>query len=180
LNQIANSMPKSSPDYNEIYARLEKSVRRACPDWLKAQEDDLVQNAMMRVWDIIEKSEGKQELPSSYLWRVAQSAMIDEIRKQRRRQEVSLTDEEGGEVEPPTEVADPEHLALTRQLGDGIKGCLANLMGSRRSAVVLSIQGHSVPEAARLLEWTVKKTENLVYRGLRELRECLVSKGLKP
>ena len=48
----------------------------------------------------------------------------------------------------------------------------------RRLAVTLHLQGHSVPEAARLLDWAVKRTENLVYRGLADLRECLTAKGI--
>ena len=47
-------------------------------------------------------------------------------------------------------------------------------------AVVLHLQGHSVPEAARLLNWGNKRTENLVYRGLADLRNCLALKGLEP
>jgi RNA polymerase sigma-70 factor (ECF subfamily) len=37
-----------------------------------------------------------------------------------------------------------------------------------------------VAEAARILDWSPKRTENLVYRGLADLRGCLTSKGLKP
>lgn len=47
-------------------------------------------------------------------------------------------------------------------------------------AVTLHLQGHSVPEVGALLAWTVKKAENLVYRGLADLRSCLSSKGLQP
>jgi RNA polymerase sigma-70 factor (ECF subfamily) len=50
----------------------------------------------------------------------------------------------------------------------------------RRLAVILHLQGHSVREAARLLDWAFKRTENLVYRGLADLRACLQSKGMTP
>ena len=30
------------------------------------------------------------------------------------------------------------------------------------------------------LAWTLKKTENLTYRGLGDLRKCLSGKGLEP
>jgi RNA polymerase sigma-70 factor (ECF subfamily) len=49
----------------------------------------------------------------------------------------------------------------------------------RRHAVTLSLQGHSVPEIGRLLGWTGKKAENLVYRGMADLRECLEGKGIR-
>ena len=50
----------------------------------------------------------------------------------------------------------------------------------RRLAVMLHLQGHPVAEAARILGWTVKRTENLVYRGLADLRHCLICKGHRP
>jgi RNA polymerase sigma-70 factor (ECF subfamily) len=55
-----------------------------------------------------------------------------------------------------------------------------SMTGDRRRAVMLYLQGHSVPEAARLLGWTAKRTENLVYRGLADLRHCLRAKGHTP
>jgi RNA polymerase sigma-70 factor (ECF subfamily) len=47
-------------------------------------------------------------------------------------------------------------------------------------AVALHLQGHSVPDIGKLMSWAPKKADNLVYRGLADLRECLVSKGVKP
>jgi RNA polymerase sigma-70 factor (ECF subfamily) len=35
-----------------------------------------------------------------------------------------------------------------------------------------------VPELGRLLGWNAKKAENLVYRGLADLRGCLTEKGV--
>jgi RNA polymerase sigma-70 factor (ECF subfamily) len=40
------------------------------------------------------------------------------------------------------------------------------------------LHGHSVAEVAALLGWRFKKAENLVYRGLADLRRCLATKGL--
>ena len=57
---------------------------------------------------------------------------------------------------------------------------LQELSEDRRRAVTLYLQGHSIPEAARILEWDVKRTENLVYRGLADLRTCLLRKGHRP
>jgi RNA polymerase sigma-70 factor (ECF subfamily) len=50
----------------------------------------------------------------------------------------------------------------------------------RRLAVTLYLQGHTVAEAASILEWPFKRTENLIYRGLADLRACLRCKGLRP
>lgn len=152
-------------------------VRRICPAWLTAQADDLVQNALLRVHDVARR-EGNPRFGASYLWRVAHSVMIDEIRNRRRRGEVSLTDEVK-KLRVSSE-PDPELRAAGRQTGLAIRECLRRLVEARRRAVTLYLLGHSVPESARLLRWSPKKTENLVYRGLADLRQCLRAKGIEP
>ena len=168
------------PKDAELRASLARAVNKVCPSWMASQSDDIVQTCMMRVMDKQKKSEGNHQFSSSYLWRMAHNAMIDEIRRIRRRGEVALTDEEREEPRVPTTEADPERRVASRQIGTGIRDCLSNIMETRRRAVTLYLQGHTVPESARLLGWTVKKTENLVYRGLQELRNCLAAKGLAP
>ena len=64
-----------------------------------------------------------------------------------------------------------------RELGLAIRRCLGRLISPRRKAVTLYLLGYSVPESARMLEWSAKRTENLTYRGLSSLRGCLREKG---
>ncbi len=170
----------SEQQWSRLREQLERSVGRVCPPWLADRRDDLVQVALMKVMAILKKSEWKRELGPSYLSRVAYSALVDQIRRLRRRDEVPLTDEEGGELQPPAPGPDPERVSLGRQVRGSIRECLSKQVQSRRLAMALSLQGYSVPEAARQLEWTVKKTENLVYRGTVDLRQCLARKGWKP
>ena len=174
-------------DLSELRASLARAVTRICPSWLVDSRDDLVQAAVMRVMRIQEKSEGERELSTSYLYRVAHSALVDEIRRVRRRREVSLEGGMDGEEDRVYPIAtveasgmNPEKRAAGRELGEAIRACLEKMKQERRMAVVLHLQGHTVPEAASLLSWTVKRAENLVYRGLANLRECLASKGFTP
>lgn len=159
--------------------QLERAVQRVCPPWLADLRDDLVQVALMRVMEVRRKSEGKKDFAASYLWKVAYSALVDEIRRQRRRKETPL-EEIGQDDGPLTSSPDPERRTANREIGLGIRECLAHLIRPRRLAVVLYLQGHTVPEAAKLLGWNDKRTENLVYRGLADLRQCLAGKGLEP
>lgn len=137
---------------------------------------------MMRVVQIVDRQptppEGDAPFTSSYLHKVAYSVLVDEIRRVTRRQETGLDDEavERTAVVDP----DPEKVTASREIGLGIQECLSRLNKDRRLAVTLYLQGHSVPDAARVLEWPAKRTENLVYRGLADLRECLSTKGLRP
>jgi RNA polymerase sigma-70 factor (ECF subfamily) len=164
-----------------LRADLARAVHRVCPGWLADRSDDLVQVALMRVMEVQRKSEGNAVLSSFYLQKVARSALIDEIRRRRRRQEVAL-DEVTVESHPAARAPDPdpERAAAGRELGRAIQGCLGRLIRPRQVAVTLHLLGHSVPEAARLLGWSVKKAENLIYRGLADLRGCLELAGAAP
>lgn len=121
---------------------------------------------------------GTRELNRSYVYRAAYCAVIDEIRKLRRRRETDIEDHA-----PPVERApgaDPERATNSRRIGEGITGCLEQLAEARRRAVSLYLVGHTVPQVGRMMDWTTKKAENLVYRGLGDLRKCLTKKGLEP
>jgi RNA polymerase sigma-70 factor, ECF subfamily len=176
-----------SIDYAKLRQDFVKAVARLCPGWLANQRDDLVQAAVMRVMQIVSRrSAGDNgeahgddpKLAAAYLYRVAHSALVDEIRRANRRQETALDDSSVDRV--AITFQDPERDAASREIGRNIHACLATMHRDRRQAVALYLQGHSVPEAARLLDWPAKRTENLVYRGLADLRECLMAKGIEP
>ncbi len=173
----------SSKDYAQLHRDLVRAVDRVCPRWMVDKADDLVQVAMMRVMEIQRKKEGTAELNAFYLRKAAYSAMIDEIRRLRRRQEVSLEsgsdEDEPVSYDPAAPDADPERASASRQVGQAIRDCLGLMVPPRRHAVTLNLQGHSVPEVGRLMGWTAKKAENLVYRGMADLRDCLGTKGIR-
>jgi RNA polymerase sigma-70 factor (ECF subfamily) len=168
----------------ELAAKMARAVRRQCPMWLADQAEDIAQAALAKVVTLDTTAEGKRPLTAFYLHKVAHSALVDEIRRRKRRREVSIEAPTEGEDEArpfePRAQGDPESHASYRQLGFAIRTCLAAATPDRRLAVALYLQGHSVPEAARILGWDVKRTENLVYRGLADLRRCLLNKGYRP
>lgn len=166
-------------DLTVLRQDLKRAVAQTCPRWMSDRSEDIIQVALMRVVEIYRKREGNAEFSAFYLRKAAYSAVIDEIRRLRRRQEVPLEDE-SSEVrfDPATETPDPERAAAAKETGQAIRDCLGRLVSARRSAVTLNLQGHSVPEIGRLLGWTTKKAENLVYRGLADMRGCLDAKGV--
>ncbi len=159
----------------EVQAELEGAVARICPAWLMGQRDDLVQAAMMKLMAAM----GDREVGGGYLRKVAYCALVDEIRRVRARREVAIGDVEEGAI-PAARSASPEEVAAQRQLGAGIRDCLQGLVETRRRAVTLHLIGYTVPEVGRLLGWEEKRVENLVYRGMADLRECLRRKELAP
>jgi len=172
--------PAPEAGLDDIRRRLLRAVGRLCPGWLADRREDLVQEALLRVVDVLRRDPQRQ-LNDAYLRRAAYSALVDEIRRVRRRRETSLEgydDGEGGEpLQPRSGEPDPEVASSGRQLGGAIQDCLGRLVPPRRHAVVLYLQGHGVPDSARLLGWNAKRTSNLVYRALDDLRRCLGAKG---
>lgn len=163
----------------ELRTQLAAAVRRTCPPWLDGQVEDLVHGCVIKIMRILKEKEGDEGLSSSYIWRVAYSAVIDEIRRRRRLKEVPIETDDNV-VNLRSASPGPERRAVSRGLAEGIRSCLATLPQARKTAVTLHLLGHSVPEIARLLDWKTKRADNLVYRGIHDLRRCLRSKGVAP
>jgi RNA polymerase sigma-70 factor (ECF subfamily) len=178
--RLQSARPVQPPD--DVIAELQRQVGRAvsrlCPHWLTAERDDIIQLAMLRVLKVVPSGEGTAPTASSYVWRTAFSVVVDEIRRRSRRPEVPLEEHAVAET-VAGEGIDPERRAIARQTGVAIRACLQKLVSARRSAVVLHLQGHAVPDVAKLLGWDAKKAENAVYRGMMDLRGCLRSKGVQ-
>lgn len=162
-----------------LRAKISRVVARTCPPWATAQREDIVQAAMIRVLRVRTRREADEALPAAYLWKVAYTATIDEIRKLRAKREVSLAADSSTELVDVRGIG-PERVAQAAEISAAIRECLAMLNDARRQAVTLYLQGHSVPEIGRLLGWSAKRAENMVYRGLAELRGHLQTKGLEP
>ena len=180
------SVPADPADarWTTLAAAVARAVRRQCPCWLSDQAQDIAQAALIKVMRSAKDFEGERPLTPFYLYRVAHSALVDEIRRRRRRREVALeivsdTAEGPRSIEPRAQ-GDPEQDMSFGELGAAVRDCLVAMKRERRLAVMLHLQGHPVPEAARILGWNVKRTENLVYRGLADLRQCLACKGHRP
>lgn len=172
-----------TPDQEERYAairrELTRAVRSVCPPWLRERSEDVVQNALLRVYNLDRRAEAPRDLAPSYLWKVAYSAAVDEMRRAGGRpNEIPLA--EMSESAPSETEAGPERKAAGRQLGTAITSCLGTMVDARRHAVALYLYGHNVPQAAKLLGWGRKRVENLVFRGLADLRRCLENKGFQP
>lgn len=166
-------------DDGKLRAALDQAVRAMCPAWMRDDIDDIVQRGMLAAMRHRDKTERKGPLPASYLWKVAKTAMIDEMRRQRRHhQDAPLEDQDSG-LTPRTDMPGPERAMESREVGIEIRRCLAALPGDRRQAVTLFLLGDRVPEVAARKGWNRKRASNLVYRGLESLRECLRQKGIE-
>ena len=156
----------------EIRDVLVQCVSRVCPHWMRDELDDLVQMCVMRLL----RSKSDAELTPAYLSRVAYSAVIDEVRRKKRRHELDATPSMLARVEDDVAIG-PEQQARADQTTELVLSCLEQLAPARRRALTLYLQGHTVPEIGALLEWDRKKASNAVYRGLKDLRKAMAERG---
>ena len=168
-------LPRSEPDLRELREALTRAVRRACPPALNADIDDIVQRALIKLHEKL-KDGDLDAPPPAYLWRLAHHAMIDALRSRTRR----ASRQEVVAAASPRVAPDLEAGQHRREISAGIHDCLQRLNDDRRQAVAMYLAGHSAPELVELLGWPRKRVENLVFRGLAQLRTCLERKGLRP
>ena len=177
LGQRVRSLSISSiesSDIEDLRLDISRAVRSVCPRWLAEHADDLTQIAIARILDRLHRADGELALTTGYLYRTAYSVVVDEIRRRRRLNETSLEPD----VAVHANQRDPEHQTFGREVRDAIAESLATLAPPRRRAVTLHLMGHSVDEISALLECRRKQAENLVYRGLKDLRTLLTKRGV--
>jgi RNA polymerase sigma-70 factor (ECF subfamily) len=169
----------SDDEVAELRRRVVDAVSRVCPGWLAGQAEDIAHNALIQLLGSLSRHGGNRTFSSIYLRKAAHGATVDEIRRRVRRRESALETSAGVE-QTRSGQPDPERAGAGREIGKAIVDCLGTLIVPRRLAVTVVLRGGTVPEAARRLGWTLKRTEHLVYRGLADLRQCLSGKGWTP
>ncbi len=157
-----------------LLARFEAFVRSTARarGLQPADIDELVQDVRVRLWRTGASDETLEQLGSSYIRRVAVSAAIDLLRRQRARREESL------EMSTPTTVAlqvDAADPIGDDELAQRLARALAKLPANRRLVVQLHLEGYGRDEISAMTGWTEGKVRNLLYRGLGLVRDELRS-----
>jgi RNA polymerase sigma-70 factor (ECF subfamily) len=169
-------------------AFLRQTIARICPKDLGIQFDDIEQEARLRLWRAIE-AERKINFHGSYIYKIAVSVTINAIHRAKSRREEQLrlaedaVDEGAEEAQPITLAASednsPEAQAEREELLRKVDEAMARLQENRRLAVGLHLKGMTTDEIADLMGWSEPKARNLVYRGLKDLRDELRDAGIE-
>jgi RNA polymerase sigma-70 factor (ECF subfamily) len=169
-------------------AFLRQTIARICPKDLGIQFDDIEQEARLRLWRAIE-AEREINFHGSYIYKIAVSVTINAIHRAKARREEQLRlaedeEDEGAEESRPTTVAasgdnSPEAQAEREELLRKVDEAMARLPENRRLAVGLHLKGMTTDEIADIMGWSEPKARNLVYRGLKDLRDELRDAGIE-
>lgn len=171
-------MNKIKSDKDEFGALIEKlslvihtSVQSFHPQKLGIDPEDLVQEIRIKLWKIF-KSDKKIQNYSSYIKRVINSIIIDQIRSSRRYEKIidlekQRNPQDQGISNVPIRIKKDVHLAIN------------SLIESRRKVVRWFVFGLNINEISKILKIDETKTKNLLYRGLNDLKNILISKGIE-
>jgi RNA polymerase sigma factor (sigma-70 family) len=154
---------------------MARYVARYCPAWLREQQEDLVQMALVRVL----RAGSTVEHRHAYFKRTAKATLMDEMRRARHRSEVAMSTSIRRRATNSMDLS-PETRVRGGQVGAAVQEAIGEVVASRQSAVRLYLEGHGVGEIARRLDQPRKTTANQVYRGLEDLREALRLRGVEP
>ena len=159
--------------FEELVRRYEAALRNVAFGFVRdmALAEDIAQDTFLRAYS---KASSLRRGGSvrSWLFRIAINRSQDELRRIKRKREVSW---ETFDVPPagPDQVSG-EALAASRELGRHLAGAMSELRAEYRIPLVLrEVEGLSYTEIAKLLEWPLGTVQARIHRGRLALRARL-------
>jgi RNA polymerase sigma-70 factor (ECF subfamily) len=130
--------------------------------------DDVSQDIRIKIWKLLH-SEKNISNYASYIKKIVNSSVIDQLRKIRREEGIFSHEKQVAE----RELAYSIDLSRFRSLEETVGKAVESLIESRRQVVKLYLLNLSIQEIASYLNWSTHKTRNLLYRGLSDLKRTL-------
>jgi RNA polymerase sigma-70 factor (ECF subfamily) len=137
---------------------------------------DIAQEVFIKIYRALDRYDPQYKF-STWLFRIAQNAAIDRIRK-RRLQLVSMDrpsdDSDDGVWEFPSDDPDPYRDSRNRERGDAIRRAIDALPWEYRELIVMRHYGElSYEEIARAQDMPLGTVKNKLFRGRQMLRSSL-------
>lgn len=137
------------------------------------EAEDVVQEAMLRLWRIAgEWRQGEAKI-ATWLYRVVVNLATDRLRARKRRPAIAIDEQ----VDPASDSPTAEACLIDNDRMTALQQALLALPERQRQAVILRhIEGLSNPEIAAVMEIGVEAVESLTARGKRALAQALAGR----
>ena len=138
-----------------------------------AEAEDVVQDAMIRLWKIAPDWRQGEAKVSTWAYRVTANLCTDRLRRRKTRGKVDLD----SVAEPAADQASIVEQMTEKDRADALQTALDTLPDRQREAVVLrNLEGLSNPEIAQIMDISVEAVESLTARGKRALKAALIGR----
>ena len=162
----------------------EKRIYNLCRRLTGNPEDaaELTQEAFLNAWRGLSRFQGEGSV-STWLYRLASNACIDFLRKEKRRQNLSMTvslddEEEARQVELPDERYAPERELERTEVRQAVAAGLERLTPDHRQVLVMrEINGLSYAEIGAVLGLEEGTVKSRIARARNALRKVLTERG---
>ncbi len=162
----------------------EKRIYNLCRRLTGNPEDaaELTQEAFLNAWRGLGRFQGESCF-STWLYRLASNACIDFLRKEKRRQNLSMTvslddEEEERQVELPDERYTPERELERTEVRQAVAAGLERLTPEHRQVLVMrEINGLSYAEIGGVLGLEEGTVKSRIARARNALRKVLTERG---
>ncbi len=144
-----------------------------------SEAEDVVQESMLRLWQIAGDWRPGVARVSTWLYRVATNLSLDRLRQRKRQMGYSSGEDANGATVDVNEIRDSaagaEQKLLDADRANALHGALAALPERSRVAVTLRhLEQLSNPEIADIMGTSVEAVESLTARGRRILAKRLL------
>ena len=138
--------------------------------------EELVQNAFLRLWEIVTKEGVKKKDTPAIAWmkRELKQRCIDLLRQSKREIFVDEGEDIINILSDPTSIEDE---ILRREIHQALRECIQQFRGRRREIFELYLRGYIAAEIARELDVAPAFISRETKIGCRLLRRCLSQRG---
>ena len=137
--------------------------------------DDLLQEILIRIWKALKDREGEIQYLNAYVKKIVFSVFINEVnRLKRERQLISVVENKKHLENEGKEDCAGSNDVLREIIVESLKA----LGGTKRRVFELRLEGFTLAEIAQLNDWSMAKTCNDYYRGIKELKSSLAKRGI--
>jgi len=135
--------------------------------------EEVAQDAFVSAYRARDRFRGDAQ-PTTWLYRIAVNAALMRLRKDKRRKEMTVSEDSRPDVPSSDWTQSPVASAINSELGEEIKSAIDRLPTDLKTAVVLrDVQGLSNEEAAETLEVSISALKARLHRGRVALRQIL-------
>jgi len=164
--------------YETLVARHQNRIYRMAYHMLGNREDawDASQEIFLKVYNA-RKSYVQNAKFTTWLYRIANNAVIDKIRQNKRTSKFMAVDELL--VEPSSKERSPQAMLSLTDNNEQLSGALLRLSERQRSMVIMKYyEGCSIKEIADLFDCATGTVKATLFQSLRNLRQHLDQCGL--